>query len=211
MVTELPPTLFVSLDRLCSGLLRCVHGVFDLGCILVNYRLYTRLEASARTLCSPSSSPHLHSTSPSIALPLTFYLGLCYLVFILAVLIRSSFAMLFARPPYRAQQQLFPQIQFRSLFIVHPSCLFCVSPLSCPCLFLQKILPLGGFHFSIFQTHLILDTSPQVVSKNAQLKSANTWSSLKGNTAGDTAPGFFRRFIGRCLHRLLASGKCVKR
>ena len=52
------------LDFICSRLLRCVHGVFDLGCILVNHRLYSRLTSAARTCILPRLPFRFHCPSP---------------------------------------------------------------------------------------------------------------------------------------------------
>lgn len=65
---RIAPYVIRYLGRLGSGLPRCVHGVFDLGCILVNYRLYTRLETPAGTLFSPFPSPRPHTCLPSTCL-----------------------------------------------------------------------------------------------------------------------------------------------
>jgi len=81
-----------------------------------------------------------------------------------------------------------PYLSFACL----PCFVFCVFS-SCLGSSLQKISSLRVFLFSTFSTHLIFDTSPQVVSKNSQLKSANTWSSLKAIPS-------MTLFIGWCLH-----------
>lgn len=85
----LPPRLlnyhlhYSYLDRLCFGLLRCVRGVFDLGCILVNHRLYTCPVPPTRTCIL--FRPSLHFPHPSTYRSI-LYLSLPPLSFLILVL-----------------------------------------------------------------------------------------------------------------------------
>lgn len=61
------------LNRLYLGPLRCVHGVFDLGCILVNHRLYpltTHKGVHPSSFPTPLPSPiHIPNYPPLSLLP----------------------------------------------------------------------------------------------------------------------------------------------
>jgi hypothetical protein len=163
------------------GLLGCVHGVFDQGCILVDHRLYTRLATPARTHVfarPPFNSPHpptYHlapypapiSPSPPPSLTLSDSISLSCLVFSRAVPTRFTSAMLFAHPLYH------------TLSLSTRACLInpVLSPIYRPLVFivlvffplfarsLRKICPSLLELFS-FSNSLNFDASSQGVSKN---------------------------------------------
>lgn len=177
MVAELSPTLFVSQPSLPWASEMCVHGVFDLGCILVNHRLYT-LTPSMRVCplphSTPSACPHTKlsaSISSYLLCPLRPLPSGC-LVFSLAFLIRFTFAMLLADPLCHAPQTcvINPVLY---LSHIHPPC-FVFFLLVCS--FPQKTLNL----LEIFSpsNSLNFDTSSQVVDKNGESKSGSLPSSI---------------------------------
>ena len=171
------------LDRLCFGLLRCVHGVFDLGCVLVNHRLYARFQhPQGRTfsIVLPSVSPtHPHADLPSTCLypslspsdllscfVLSRFLScghnslyLCYAVHTLSITL------------HHASHKPVSQTQSCSLFIAHSSSLFFF--LLAFARSLNKISP-SLLELFPFSNSFNFDASSQVVGKNGKLKSGNT-------------------------------------
>ena len=142
---------------------RCVHGVFELGCILLNYRLYAHLAAAARTSFPISLNPHTTSpSSPSLTLRPV-------------VLSRSpprGSNTLYLRYAVRSPSPIAPYTAFRiyGLFVS----LFCFLRSFSSLLVPSEVYasPTQGLFF-LFSSSLNLDASSQVVCKNAQLRSRN--------------------------------------